>query len=484
MTKRKLLTENEFNKLYSEYHSYIRSCKTSRNDPSMREFYEILKKAHLEFNKFDEKQISNKIIDYRKIFGELKWPAMSNYLDYIAPLHDKFVESYNDIELLKDNRINCYSFLTHITVHKYLNLIDKAYENRGGIEGQRDVLATTSAIRIRKRMIEDLEKGALLPPIVVGIIVGEDLFNSIESYDENKLKSNLNKITYDNISIIDGMQRTAALKIAYENAEISNKKIRIEYWITTNIDSLIYRMLILNTGQVPWNLRRQIEVIFESIIKEIEAEVDSIKLLKVDDKIVRKAPGEFQANQIIELFLVFSSRKERINISERLADEFTRLDLIDSTGEQILTKIFYSCLDMLGLFDKALFSFVSDSSDSPKKRFSNGKDLLNSQPARVGFMTALAIEIMGRPGINRNSEEQIAKLDEISTKLNSFVQHFESLDNEKKRNILDFDTLNELISQKVAKVGDFEREYFKSAFQTLIQEDFCKTSFTPCWRSY
>ncbi|MFN9407662.1 MAG: hypothetical protein ACK579_22405, partial [Dolichospermum sp.] len=69
-----------------------------------------------------------------------------------------------NIDKIKDRRVDCYSVMTQFQVEEYLKMVKSAFENRGGLEGQRDTLKTNTAIRIRKRMIKDIEAGAVLPP--------------------------------------------------------------------------------------------------------------------------------------------------------------------------------------------------------------------------------------------------------------------------------------------------------------------------------
>ncbi|MGL5134059.1 MAG: hypothetical protein ACRC78_16160, partial [Planktothrix sp.] len=233
--------------------------------------------------------------------------------------------------------------MTELTVNDYLNLAKQAYQNRGGIQGQRDALKTSTSIRIRKRMIEDLKAGAVLPPIVLGVVMP---LENLENLDENSWPTIHKKIIPENISIIDGMQRTTALLETQKdtNGYLKDQKIRVEYWIAKNTNALIYRMLVLNTGQVPWNLRRQIETVFRSIIQEIKEKVPGIDVLEIDESKRRRSSGQFQANQLIELYLVFGARKEKIDPKEHLADEFIKQDFIESIAEQDFTTIFYQVL--------------------------------------------------------------------------------------------------------------------------------------------
>jgi hypothetical protein len=61
-----------------------------------------------------------------------------------------------------------------------LEIVEKTFTNKGGLEGQRDTLKTTTAIRIRKRMGQDLEAGTVLPPIVIGAILTGSDFDELD----------------------------------------------------------------------------------------------------------------------------------------------------------------------------------------------------------------------------------------------------------------------------------------------------------------
>ncbi|MEQ9235257.1 hypothetical protein [Coleofasciculus sp. E2-BRE-01] len=390
------------------------------------------------------------------------------------------------MDILKDERVNCYSVMTQLTINEYLDIIERIYESGGGIEGQRDPLKTSTAIRIRKRMIEDLQAGTVLPPIVLGVVVSEDIFYRLDNIEDKDFWKIIDNTSRKSISIIDGMQRTTALKEALKNSNeeqsLADKKIRIEYWIASNTNSLIYRMLVLNTGQVPWNLRRQLEIIFRSMIQEIQEKVPSIEILQINESKRRARPGQFQADQVIELFLVFGARKEKIDTKERLADEFTKQDFIEATADKKFTSMFYEILYYLGEFDK-IFDKYRGSSEV-KNRFQDGKDLFSSQPARVGFVTAIAIEVLGRPGRHYPPDKQKNKWNSIKKNADKLLATLENKNNHDIGEFLDLSTLNEVIVQKSGKVGDFEREFFLKSFRLLIDENFEIETMTPCWRAY
>jgi hypothetical protein len=408
----------------------------------------------------------------------------------------------NNASILEDKRSTCLSVMTSMKVSDYFSLISHAYQNKGkngNLDFQREPLKTKSAISIRKRMIEDIKLGAVLPPMVIGLVVKEAEFKTLSSLDTSKFQDflsahykNVNEPTKDiteelnkGISIIDGMQRTTAILEAQETqVNVLQNVVRVEFWVATKINNLIYRMLVLNTGQIPWNLRRQIEVVYKPLVTLIKDSVADISMLSVDDNQRRVTGGQFRTDDVIELYIVFGSRKESIVIKEMLAEELNRLDFIESVATQDYTDKFIFILNQLGLIDKQFGKFNNNNDENNKEKFSNGKDLFSSQPAKVGFMTAMAKKIYGRPGIDLPIEKKEANLKSVQTGLNNFVDSITKLSGEQIGVFLNFETLNEAISKKTTKVGLFEREFFLKAFETLIDENFNLDNLGSCWQAY
>jgi hypothetical protein len=390
------------------------------------------------------------------------------------------------LDRLHDQRVGCYSFMTTMKTKDYLALVETAYQNRGGIEFQREKLRTTSAIRIRRRMVEDIVYGAVLPPVVVGVVLSSSVFRSVPRLTVKQVVPTVKKQQVDRISIIDGMQRTTALREAIaSDPEVGKRNMRVEFWISESTNSLIYRMLVLNTGQVPWNLRSQVEVVFRSLILEIEEEVKDLEVLQLADGRRRSKGGQFQANELVELFLVFGARKEKIDIRERLADEFTKLDFMEAASDKDFAKHFCVAMSVLVRLD-VMFDRFKKKERSGATRFTNGKDLFASQPACVGLITAIATDVFGRPGVNRPTAEQAKRLVKIEKGLAKLEKKLQKASCEEIGEFLGFQTLNEAISRGKSglSVGDMEREFFLKAFQVLLEEEFNLSSMTPCWRAY
>lgn len=382
---------------------------------------------------------------------------------------------------LKDHRTDCYSLIFEMSVGDYLKLIAEIYKDKGGIKEQREPLKSSSAMRIRKQMVKDIKAGTILPPIVLGLIIDDENFHSIPKITNEHLVEILSKSREGDLTIIDGMQRTTALIEAADEGADTKLSIRVEFWISTKLNSLIYRMLILNTGQVPWNLRRQVETVFSSMINEMNKKIPEMEVYKIDDGNRRTKGGQYHADDLIEIYLAFGGRKEKVDTKERLADEFTRLDFIEATENSNFSDIFYGALQIMALLDIEFSKYVAYDNAA---RFNNGKDLFASQPARVGFMTAFAKKVYGRPGFERSQEDIVSINKSVQENLRLLISKLENLKMEKLGQFLSLETLTEKLSKKTSRVGDFEREYFTKSFETLIEEGDNIPSMQICWVAY
>lgn len=392
---------------------------------------------------------------------------------------------------LKDERVDCYSVLLKIKISDYLKFIESVYKNKkGGLAGQRSPLKTKSAQRIRKRLIDDLNRGTVIPPIVVGIKLDDSAFDLFQKDIKTNVLQILKEINVeDQVSIIDGMQRTTAL---FEAITIPNfnkgRHIRLELWIAKSTNSLIYRMLVLNSGQIPWNVKRQLEVVFSQLKRELESSITGLELLISDDQNSRIKAGQYQASQFIELFMLFGTKRLNIDIQEELAEEFARLDIIETSGNESFTDIFAGVSQILVNLDIAFSNLTPIPTDIELNKFKTGKHIFSSQPARAGFMVAASQEIFGIPGIEIPQQEQLRRFNEFKDGLNYFLETLKGKTPNELFEIIDLGTLDEQINMpasKVSKVGEFERNYFLKSFKTLIDLAKSKslTTLTPCWRS-
>lgn len=382
------------------------------------------------------------------------------------------------MDWLHDGRIDCWSALTRMSIGDYAELVRPVHDAQGALPGQRSVLGTTTGRRIREKMVADLTSGAVLPPIVIGAVLEEEVFQQLpEGAGSDLLTYLLGNGTA--LSVIDGMQRTSALFEALDRRpEIAATEIRVEFWLSATVRALIYRMLVLNTAQVPWNISRQLSVVFSPLLDEVLRSVPDLDKVSTPDKPGRRVgPAQYASADLIELYIAFSLRKTAVDTKEALADEFSRLDFIDNLSDREFQAQFYSALGMLSRLDKALARFEGDD------RCPSGRFVFDRQPARVGFIVAIGVAVLGRPGAVIVPEVRDAALAALEESLTLLTDHLSGKSQPELSDFLRTDVLKEILDVRVGQVGRYERSVFYEAFKVLVDEDFAVNNLEQCWRA-
>lgn len=388
------------------------------------------------------------------------------------------------ISKLHDRRVDCHSVLTTMTVGDFLSLVSKVYENRGGIEGQRAPLKTKTGLSIRARMVADLAAGAVIPPIVVGVHGNTSQTELLVNQDDGQqLLAALQTVGSDKISIIDGMQRTTALLEARKgSADLDQGELRVEFWISQSLNSLIYRMLVLNTGQVPWEIARQLETVYSQLLAIIKEELgDEVEIFGRDDQRRRSEPGQYQASAIIRLFLAFSSRRAEFDLKDKIAEDFARIDAIEASSHQNFLSLFIRTMKLAAGLDKGFSR--SDGPANNSVRIASGREIFQSFPALVGFFVAVAIKLFDEPGFDVDWSLAEPKMLEIEASVRQLTHRLEGLSSEQVWDFLQLDLLNDRLAQRSGQVGRFERDLFVRAFTSMIDNSSRLKDMTPCWRA-
>lgn len=410
------------------------------------------------------------------------------------------------MEALFDTRSKCVSLMTKLTVREYIELVKDSHAARGSLDGQRSVLTTTSAKRIRERMLSDIVAGAVLPPVVIGLVVDPaDMpdSNVFEEWDVTDLREFVTGLSKANaarepqspdaedldevvpsLSIIDGMQRTAAIIEASEaDDRVLDHEVRVEFWVAEDVRALVYRMLVLNTGQIPWDINRQISVVFAPLLSEIKNNVQGIiKISTPDNKRRRFGPGQYSSQHLVELYIAFSLRKTSVDTRESVSDEFSRLDFVENVSNENFQAYFYKVFEMLVALDHAFCKY--DAMVDEQSRL--GRQIFDSQPARIGFMVALAVEVLGRPGADRSDQDKEKRLARVRENFEVLRIRLDSLDHSGLQDFMRLDVLNEVLKRpdrRAGQVGRLERSIFLEAFKVLNEDSFDVANMEPCWRA-
>ncbi|MDB9437134.1 hypothetical protein PN450_10045 [Dolichospermum lemmermannii CS-548] len=355
------------------------------------------------------------------------------------------------IDIQEDTNLNCYSVLTVVRIPDFIQFINDIHEQKGNLEEQREVLKIRSAKIIRNQMVEDLQKGAILPPIVLGCMtnseINEDNFFTL--IEEQK----------QDISILDGMQRIQALKEAIKEDHI-NHNLRVEFWLTQDESALLYRMLILNCGQIRWELDKQLEVVFKPILKKWRYDIPHL------DNLIAK--NLYKQSEIVQLFLAFTARRIKIKTQEQLAEYHAALDIMSLIREKSGATIdkFEDIFSIMIEIDH-LLSEIED------------RYIFTTHIIRVSFIVACAEKIFGLLGSNLEKEHERVEdnFQDTMIKLNKLRDQIKSQSIYENRQFLALDILTEKI-QFLPKIK--HGQAFLDAFKVIFSEPEIN-SFAVCW---
>lgn len=389
------------------------------------------------------------------------------------------------LDISEDSKRQCLSMITKMTLREYYDLAKKSFDENGSLEGQRGVIKkSAAAARIRKRMHEDFSKGAIFPQVVIGVTQSTKEFKNFSSGMEISIDCFKGK----NISIIDGMQRSNIYFSNFVGNE--DREIRVEFWVADDSVQLLYRMLVLNTGQTPWNTRRQVEVVFSNLAKSIEDELhkqhpdykEMVKIAQIDENKKRTQAGIYPLNSVIEMYLGFNTRNVKVQVSDELSEEYQRFDMMESIEMSDSLKYFVTSFGLMCKLDFCLANNISNIGD--KRQFGEGKDIFASAPVRMGFIVACAETILGKISTKRTSEDMENRKNRLCDQIDVIV---EKIDKEKDNpDFMDLELLNNVCDElPKTRFGDEMRRLFKNIFLEMFRDDsFAESSsMESFWRA-
>ncbi len=158
---------------------------------------------------------------------------------------------------LLDKKVNANSWMTTMKISDYLDMAQLK-----GNPYQREL----QNLSFYKKLIMDLLNDGVMPPI--SVVYNNQIDKKFELDKNNKFK------------IIDGLQRTNCLLAILDkfdllsgqnNSVIKNpqefldKEIYVEIWENIDLKSILYKMVVLNTGQKKMDYSHQLDILSESL---------------------------------------------------------------------------------------------------------------------------------------------------------------------------------------------------------------------------
>lgn len=240
-----------------------------------------------------------------------------------------------------DHRLKCYVVSARATYEWYLDATNGA-ENNLGI--QRDIIKGQKTYQTLR---QDLKRGCVLPPVVIAInqvnlpeklqSFPEEPFLRIRAIDLDELHQVLVQANSSDIQIIDGLQRTNAIRSVANELQAEDKSLflsrplRFEIWLNIGLDALAYRMLLLNAGQKPMSMKHQIEILSDSMRLALQ-DINGLEIIRSMDKRRRVQPGQFQLSVLTSAFQAWLQKSPNVDLRNAVTEQLLSDEAIEELG--------------------------------------------------------------------------------------------------------------------------------------------------------
>lgn len=411
------------------------------------------------------------------------------------------LDSIQVFSKIHDIKIDAYNISFELSKEDYLAFAHAILDEN---EYQRKRIKSASSVY--SLMKADLQKGCVIPPMVLALgqenpqdevkIFIDHIKNLNKKHLHDAVKDFLEKNT-DKIKILDGLQRTNMLldvQKEFKNPELftdqeeyrkkfhdfHSTKLRFEIYIGINNFGILYRMLTLNAGQNPMSLRHQIDILYSKFFREegIEGEIYLIREIDVYTK--RVGLGKYHFDDMIQGLDAYIDgheftidRKDIIQYVkdlENLSNNFADYDLFETfvkTYHTFVTKI-------SELAENWSFSYEKLSTEMKNgiKRFFPETQSMKDDAAAAYIdksafgKNAIGIFVSSQSIIGMGAALHKQNLKTVQQNIANI--HFESSPDE---------TLSSLISNlftlkaNAKKIGDTQRNFFKNFFTQLLKEE-------------
>ena len=371
-----------------------------------------------------------------------------------------------DLKILsidQDDRLHSFCVTAKCSYQNFLELTTGAESN---LNIQRAIIKGSKAYATLRA---DLRRGCILPPIVLA--ANCSLSSPIEGFYASQnlaqIESDLASLTSEDVYVIDGLQRTNAIRqtldeLTAEELPIFLKRtLRIELWINISFGAIAYRMLLLNAGQRPMSVKHQVEVLSSKLVDDLEG-IPHLDIFRIVDTRRRTQPGQFPLGKIAQAFQAWLQGQPNLDLRNTVMEELLADSAIEVLGQAVSASNqvtadgqgFHRIMTWLVALDMAL--------GPANVSFLGNETVLLGISAAIGAMDRNAtLSSRVWPSLNGLLEAAQSKSDAVGV-------HF-------------FDALRQGIDASKVNVGVATREMVFNAFKEFIRGA-GETKMEECWQ--
>ena len=363
----------------------------------------------------------------------------------------------------RDLKSNTDVVYCQVSPEKYLKIVGDDFQN---FELQRKKENHKGYGRLKQDIIE----GALLPSITLAVKhdLVEDIVKNIEDID--KLEKSLS--SEDGIvDILDGLQRTYILKELKENnVEFKEgQSLLLEYWLELDLKNIVYRMIVLNSGQKAMSMRHQIDLLFATTKQTIQENVDGIELFTERDGARRTSANKYPLNNIAAAYYSFLKASPEQDSENIVNDQIKNNEIFESSKEKINEDFdtFIKILNKFKVIDGLVWQLYQD-----EPNIDDGHMWLGSDNVIVSFFAATGLLVK-----NNMQDKVFSTLDKMINSLHNLIEQGAPYD---YFNLDTYENLLKGINSKKLNIGSARRKYIFLMFKEYLKSD-GDFDFKACW---
>jgi len=372
--------------------------------------------------------------------------------------------SLNILGYTKDCRTNTPVVYAEILMNDYLTLVGLDFDK---FEIQRKRVDPKKYTRLK----EDIKKGALLPGITLAIdyLKVTPFIEIVEAKNSEELIKSL--LASNDIYILDGLQRSYIIKDLTEEGITFNgsQKILLEIWFEKKIEHLIYRLIVLNSGQKPMSMRHQVELLFMTLKNDIEKEINGLEIYLERDGTIRSHSKKFSFDRIVNAYYSFLTKSPEIERENLVVKKMNEDDILSSKEDE-LNDTYISFIKYLNFYCVIDVEFYKIYSIHPE--LNTFKNWLAEENTMKSFFAAV--------GKYASEEKKIQRTDNA---LANLIEDLKLIHGQGDPLYLEeYKKIKEGIDSKKTNIGIGTRKLIMDGFREFFIGE-GEESFLECWKS-
>ncbi|WP_333617418.1 hypothetical protein [Mixta calida] len=373
--------------------------------------------------------------------------------------------SFEVIGTTKDLKSGTHVIYCQASLNKYLDIVGEDF-------GEFSLQRKRESHKAYKRLREDIVEGALLPSITLS--VKHHLVENILDHIDDKQTLTELLSSDDVVDILDGLQRTYIISDLEKNGVTfkEGQKLLLEYWLEPDLGKLIYRMIVLNSGQKAMSMRHQIELLFLSLQKTISSRLEGVEIIKEKDSKRRSQVKKYHLSSIVASYNAFITASHETDKENLVAQKLIDDGAFDSSEDE-LTAQFEDYMYYLKVFIKldekcwAIYNGNHLNENGEEIDLGDSQNWLGSENVMVSIFSAIA------QCLNTSKK---GRVDEAFKKLFNKIE----LGEQDPLGLNIFNQVKLGLIYKKANMGFVTRKLIHTGFKEYFR-DSGDTSLAECW---